>query len=95
MKLVERLPFDVLAQNRSGRLTDRTAFAVEERLFDLAGSVELQLHPNLIAAQRIFFAVSTRRAGDVPLVIRGLVMVEDVVVVKFFVQFGTDSPLLF
>lgn len=84
----------MLTENRSRRLTDRTTFAVEERFLDLAGVIEFQLHPNLVAAQRVFLAVSTGRTLDVPLVVRALVMVEDVVVVEVFVHLGTDCDRL-
>ena len=91
MKLIDRLSFDMLAQNRSRRLADRTALAIEKGFLDFSGIIKFQLKPNLIAAERVFLAVSTRRTRDVPFVVRAFVMVEDVIVVKLFVHFGTDK----
>ena len=89
MKLIYRFAFDMLAEDRRRRLADRTAFSVEERLLNPTGVVQLQFDPDLITAEWILFAVRTGRTGEVPFVVRALVMIEDVIVVKLFIHSGT------
>ena len=89
MKFVHRFAFDVLAEDRRGRLANRAAFSVEERFLDPTSVIQLQLDPNLIAAEWILFTVRTGRTREVPFVVRALVMVEDVIVVKLFIHSGT------
>lgn len=94
LKFDQRFSFDVLAENRSGRLADRTTLAVKKGFLDCSGIIQLQFHSNLIATERIFLTVRARRTLDVPFVVRAFVMVEDVIVVQFFVHLGTDCDCL-
>ena len=79
-----RLAFDLLTQDRSGGLTDRTAFTIKVSLRDTIVRVDLQLELDDISAERILVAMTTRGMNQLPLVIGRLEVIQNVFLVNIF-----------
>src|SRR6185503_13108725 len=90
--LVERLALDLFGEDRSGRLRDRAALAVEAHVRD-AVVLDAQGHAQLVAAQRVRVGVRVRRAFELPVIARVLVVIEDVVAVHVVHRYTLNTFL--
>ena len=84
LHVVNVFAVELLDQHRGGRLADAAAVAVEIDLLELALVVDLQFHPNHVAAQRIRVLVRVRAAWTPPAMVRLLVIFLDAILINVF-----------
>ncbi len=78
------LSFDLFAQNRRGSLADRTTLAVKVSLGHAIIGVDLQLKFHHITAQGILILVATGGMVQLPLMVGGFEMLQNVFLVDIF-----------
>ena len=76
--------FDLLAEDGGGGLADGTTRPVEVSTGHDAVFIDLEFEVDIVAAEGVFVGVDAGRTIDVPLVIRGLEMLQNVFAIKIF-----------
>ena len=90
-QFLQRLPLDRLTQNRRRGLADGTSLAIKKGFFDHVMFIDKQFDSNLITTYRISIRVRAGRMRQMPLVIRGFKVIQDMVVVKIVVRSAHDQ----
>src|SRR5439155_2138492 len=80
---------DLVRRHRRGSLRDRAAVPVEAQVLDRAVLADLQLHAQLIAAQRVDVLELEVRIGELAPVVGALVVAEDLLAVQVVHQPNT------
>ena len=84
LDVLDRAAVELLHDHRGRRLADAAAVAVEEHLAEGAAVVDLQFHADHVAAEGIVVLVGVRAVRAVAAMVRILIVIEDMVLVKFF-----------
>jgi hypothetical protein len=82
--VIDRFAMHLFQQHRGGGLADYASLAGKKAIPNGASFIQLQFDANYVAAQRVIFLMRMRGRRQITTMERILVVIEDVLLIKFF-----------